>query len=105
MKASKTRPAGTQRVQRHRVRQERGGKSRVEVTVPATDARLVRTVADWLRAGGHNAAAIREALAPALASGRARTGEELLAFFRASPLVGVDLRVERDKSAGRKSLL
>src|SRR6266404_3499408 len=103
MKTSKTRPPGTHRVQRHRARQERGGKSRVEVTVPATDARLVRTIADRLRAGGHHAVAIREALAPVLANGRARTGEELLAFFRASPLVGVDLRIERDKSTGRKA--
>jgi hypothetical protein len=31
----------------------------------------------------------------------AQTGEELLAFFRASPLVGEELEFDRDRSPGR----
>ena len=31
----------------------------------------------------------------------ARTGAELVAFFRASPLVGEDLIIERDQSTSR----
>lgn len=32
----------------------------------------------------------------------ARTGAELLAFLRSSPLVGEDLDIERDPSTGRR---
>jgi hypothetical protein len=32
----------------------------------------------------------------------ATSGSDLVAFFRASPLVGVELEVERDKSSGRE---
>jgi hypothetical protein len=102
MKAIKSQPAGARRVKRHRERLESGGKSRVEVTVLATDAKLVRTVADRLREGGAAAAALRNALVPLLGNSPAKTGAELLAFFRASPLVGIDLDIERDKGAGRE---
>lgn len=102
MKASKSKHSGARRVERHRVRVERSGKTRVEVVVPTTDVNMVRGLAARLRAGGGGAAAAREALAPLLAGTQARTGEELLAFFRASPLVGVDLRIERSKSPGRE---
>lgn len=73
--------------------------------MPATDAKLMRTVADRLRAGGDAAVAIRDALAPLLTGTQARSGEDLLAFFRASPLVGIDLQIERDKSPARESPL
>jgi hypothetical protein len=43
--------------------------------------------------------------APLLAGTQARTGAELLAFFRESPLVGVDLHIERDRTPGRESTL
>lgn len=36
---------------------------------------------------------------------KATTGKELVAFFRASPLVGLDIKFERDKSAGRETEL
>lgn len=105
MKGSRSRPAGASRVQRHRNRLERSGRARVEVTVPASDAKLMRALADRLRAGGEAAVAVRTALAPLVAGARARNGKELLAFFRASPLVGEELRIERDRSAGREPAL
>ena len=52
-------------------------------------------------AGGEEADRLREALAPALST--ARTGMELVAFLRASPLVGEDLVFERDRSVGREA--
>ena len=33
---------------------------------------------------------------------KAQTGRDLVAFFRASPLVGVELQIERDRPAGRE---
>ena len=77
------------------------GVRRMEVAVPAGDAPLLRRVAALLRAGGQRAEQLREQLAPAVGAVPARSGEELVAFFRASPLVGEDIRVERDRSPGR----
>ena len=87
------------RVARHRIRRSASGLRRVEVTVPAADAALVRTMAATLRRGGDEAREVRNALAPVAA--RARSGQELVAFLRASPLVGEDLVFERDLSVGR----
>lgn len=67
--------------------------------MPAADAALVRTMAATLRRGGDEAREVRNALAPVAA--RARSGQELVAFLRASPLVGEDLVFERDLSVGR----
>ena len=67
--------------------------------MPAADAALVRTIAATLRGGGDEARELRDALAPVAAS--ARSGQELVAFLRASPLVGEDLVFERDLSVGR----
>ena len=89
------------RVIRHRVRTAAEGLRRVEVTVPANDSRLVRSVASALRAGGEEATKVREAFASVTAIEPSRTGAELLAFLRASPLVGEDLKIERDRTAGR----
>ncbi|MEY2853246.1 MAG: hypothetical protein RL030_378 [Pseudomonadota bacterium] len=97
--------SAAQRVDRHRAKQATGGKSRIEVTVPDSDAWLVRSLAEQLRSGGTAAQAVRTAVAPLISLPQARTGAELLAFFRNSPLVGVDLHVERDRSPGRKSPL
>ena len=69
--------------------------------MPAGDATLVKAVADALRAGGREAKLVRDALRPVVASPRAKTGAELVAFFRKSPLVGAELEIERDTSAGR----
>ena len=89
------------RLVRHRTRATAGGSPRVVVTVPAGDAGLVKAVADALRAGGPEAARDRDALRPVMAPARARTGAELVAFLRGSPLVGAELEAGRDKSAGR----
>ena len=89
------------RVMRHRVRVAAEGLRRVEVAVPANDAGLVKAVASALRAGGDDAERVREAFALMTAMEPARTGAELLAFLRASPLVGVDLTTERDRTTGR----
>lgn len=104
-KGTRARPAGAQRVQRHRERAERRGKTRLEVTIPAADVELMRAIAERLRAGGEQAAGVRAALADVAGRRRARTGKELLAFFRASPAVGVELAIERDPSPGRDSAL
>lgn len=90
-----------ERVRQHRGRLAVGGVRRMEVAVPAADAPLLRRVAALLRAGGPPADELREHLAPAIGVSPAASGEELVAFFRASPLVGEDVRVGRDRSPGR----
>ena len=87
------------RVARHRKKVARSGARRVEVTVPAHDAVLVKTVAGALRSGGEEARRIRETLQAMLTLPKAKTGKELVAFFRSSPLV--DVEFERDRSTGR----
>ena len=89
------------RVARHRVRAVAEGLRRVEVTVPANDSGLVKAVAGVLRAGGDEARRVREAFASMRAMEPARTGQDLVAFLRASPLVGEDLAIERDRTTGR----
>ncbi len=89
------------RVARHRVRTLAEGLRRVEITVPANDTRLVKAVAGVLRAGGDEAGRVRDAFAAMTAMEPARTGRDLVAFLRASPLVGEDLVIERDGTTGR----
>ena len=89
------------RVIQYRARVSAQGLRRVEVTVPANDARLVKEVASVLRAGGDEAGMVREAFAAMTAIEPVRTGAELVAFLRASPLVGQDLAIERDQMMDR----
>lgn len=89
------------RLARHRTKASARGSRRVEVTVPACDADLVKAIAGALRSGGQNAKRIRESLELLVSAKRAQTGAELVAFFRASPIVGTDFIIERDQSAGR----
>ena len=91
------------RVSRHRRKIATGGARRVEVTVPLQDAALVKAIAGALRSGGEDAELIRRTLQPRLAAPRARTGTELVAFFRASPLTDAELTIERDHSTGRSA--
>ncbi|MCH8239261.1 MAG: hypothetical protein IIB62_04245 [Proteobacteria bacterium] len=91
------------RVVRHRSRMTAGGSRRLEVTVPSSDAVLVKAIAGALRSGGKNARRIREYLQPFLSASKAQTGAELAAFFRKSPLIESDLQIERDSSAGRSA--
>ena len=86
---------------RYRERQLRSGMRRVEVTVPAKDVALIRRLAGELRSGGEAADRLRAEKGAATAFTPARTGEELIAFFRSSPLVGEDVSFERDRSPGR----
>lgn len=72
------------------------------MTVPAEDAALVREVARTLRSGGRPAEALRGRIASAVAAPQAETGRELLAFLRSSPLCGVELDIQRDRSPGRE---
>lgn len=48
---------------------------------------------------------LRDSLQPMLTVPKAKTGRELAAFFRASPLVEAELPVERERSAGRAAIL
>lgn len=89
------------RVARHRSKVVASGSKRVEVTVPGGDATLVKAIAGALRSGGKNAKHIRESFQPIVSTSKAKTGSELVAFFRKSPLVGAELQIERDTSAGR----
>lgn len=100
--AERVAATGRTRVARHRARAIAGGARRVEVTVPDEDAQLIKAVADALRDGGTTATAVRNALEPVLMRPRARTGAELVAFFRQSPIARhPGLTVERDQSTGR----
>ena len=100
-KKLKTRDAA--RVSRHRKRIATGGARRVEVTVPSRDAPLVKAIAGALRSDGEEAELIRRSLQPVLATPRARTGSELVAFLRASPLTEAELSIERDRATGRSA--
>ena len=89
------------RVARHRTKIAAQGSRRVEVTVAAHDVGLIKAVAGVLRAEGKDAKKVRETLASMTSIEPVRTGAELVAFFRASPLVGEELMIERDQSSGR----
>ena len=89
------------RVARHRRKVATGGSKRVEVTIPARDAPLIKAAAGVLRAGGDGANSVREALQSLASPPTARTGKDLVAFLRASPLAEVELEIERDRTTGR----
>ena len=91
------------RVSRHRKRIAAGGGKRVEVTVPLQDAPLVKAIASVLRSGGEEAQLMRRSLQQRLNAPRAKTGAELVAFLRASPLTDADPAIERDHSTGRSA--
>ena len=101
MKHAKPKTQKPSRVSRHRIKVAASGARRVEVTVPSHDAPLVKAIAGALRAGGDEAKHIRQSLQPMLAVPKAKTGSELVAFLRASPLVDAELLIERDGSTGR----
>lgn len=72
------------------------------MTVPFRDASLVKAIAGVLRSGGAEAEHMcLSLLQPVLTARSARTGAELVSFFRASPLTETDLPIERDRSTGR----
>lgn len=89
------------RVAKHRSRQASSGRKRVEVVVPRQDIALIRRVAERLRAGPSAAAAVRSALATAVAPPTARTGKELVALLQSAPLDGATLEIRRDPRPAR----
>lgn len=89
------------RVALHRTKVAASGSRRVEVTVPNRDAALMKSIAESLRSGGKRADLIRESLRPILTTTKAKSGSELVAFLRSSPLVQEQLDVTRDRSEGR----
>ena len=90
----------TSRVKSHRARLSKAGLKRVELTVPEGDVELVCRLAVHLRDDRETTSPLRDQLRASL-SKPALTGEELVAFFRASPLIEADLIIERDRSPGR----
>ena len=91
------------RMARHRTKTVASGSKRIEVTVPSRDTGLVKAIASALRAGGKDAQHIRESLEPIVSLSKAKTGSELVAFFRNAPLIGDELDIERDTSTGRSA--
>ena len=94
-------PEAAPRLVRHRRKLASLGAQRLEITVPAVDAAMIRELAATLRAGGEGARQLRDRLQPLLRPKTAATGQDLVAFFQASPLCGEDVRIERDTSTGR----
>ena len=103
MEPGKPKTGDDTRVARYRRRVSASGAQRVEVTVPSRDASLVKAIAGALRSGGEEAEHVRRSLQPVLATSRVRTGGELVAFLRASPLTEAELPIERDRSTGRSA--
>jgi hypothetical protein len=77
------------------------GVKRIEVRIPARDVPLVHSIAGILRAGGDEATNLREQIQQATGENTATTGKDLVAFFRDSPLMDVDINLERDTSTSR----
>lgn len=101
MEQTKSKNRNQARVTRHRSRATAHGSKRVEVTIPVQDAGLIKAIAGALRSGGEEAKSIRDSLKPLVSAPKAKTGSELVAFLRDSPLIGNDLEIERDTSTGR----
>ncbi len=77
--------------------------SRVQVTVPTGDEVLVEIVAEMLSAGGKSAEKARDALLPLVRMQRTGTGRDIVAMFRASPMVGVDLDIPRGNTVTKRT--
>lgn len=101
MPKSRSQDASHRRLARHRSRVAARGLKRVELALPTGDVAMMKAAARALRTGGADAAKVREALTPVLASPVMESGSDLVAFLRASPLMGADLLFERDRSDGR----
>ena len=90
------------RVARHRAKTTAQGARRIEVTVPTRDAWVIKAIASILRKGGKHAQKVRKTITSMTPARPARTGAELIDFFRSSPFVGEDIVVERDRSTDRQ---
>ncbi|MGZ8362425.1 MAG: hypothetical protein ACXW3D_01075 [Caulobacteraceae bacterium] len=87
-------------VAHHRERQAAMGLARFEVRGLEADKPLLRDLAQRLARGGAEAKRLREDVKRTVSgAGGAKGG--ILAALRASPLVGVDLTIEREQTSGR----
>lgn len=93
--------AQKQAVQKYRDRLADQGLKRFEVLGLEGDRDLIRTLARRLADGGAEATKLRASVAQTL-GGEAPHKGGILAALRRSPLVGVDLDLERPHEAGRK---
>ncbi|MDO9707998.1 hypothetical protein [Paracraurococcus lichenis] len=84
----------------HRRRLAERGLGRFEVRGLASDKALLRDLARRLAAGDEAAGALRADLARRLGGETPKVGG-ILAALRRSPLVGTDLELAREESAGR----
>ena len=91
----------TPRVHRHRLRAAARGTTRVEVSIPLSDAPLLRSLARTLREDEREAARLRQLLETEVVRAPAATGTDLVEFLLASPLRETGLETERDRSFGR----
>ena len=87
------------RVAAHRSRRKQAGWRRLEISVPPEDAVMLQHVATILRSGGASAEALRSRIAVSVDPVRSTSGVELVDFFRRSPVVGIGLDLDRDRSA------
>ena len=78
----------------HQTRTSTAESDRVEGAIGGSDAGLMNAIASTVPAGGEDPERVRDAVI-------ATTSAELVAFLRGSPLVGEELKMDRDKSWGR----
>jgi len=99
MNASQNRAAAN-----HRRRLTERGFARYEVRGLARDKELVREVARRLADDNADATRLRQEIARQIvsdASVKPRTGKDIWDALRRSPLVGLDLDIERELTTGR----
>src|SRR5579859_8023133 len=70
----------------------------VEVTIPVQDVSLIHCIARILCEDGAEAHLLRQQVRKAPGEKSKRTGADLIAFFRNSPLTEIALELERDRA-------
>jgi len=88
-------------VENHRRRLGERGLARYEVRGLAKDKALVREFAKRLAANDTEAERLRETVAQKVSDKWPRTGKDIWEALRRSPLVGLDLDIEREFTTGR----
>ena len=95
-----TEPSQSKAVREYRARLTERGIGRFEVLGRDGDRALIRALAKRLIESDAEAGHIRTAVARAVSPTDRKGG--IYAALRRSPLVGLDIDVERDRSVGRK---
>ena len=90
-----------QAVKKYRALLSERGMARFEVLALDIDKELIRNLAKHLAVVGPKAVQIREILLANIASTDPKKGG-ILAALRRSPLVGIDLKLRRERTSGRK---